>query len=134
VAEIPKSVAERRAHFRGSSRQDRAVEVRVRRHGAPERAWQPALTRDSGVGGASIATPLDVQVGSLVELELVIPGGDGAIVLSAQVRWVSGGAGPRREVGMGLSFGALEVDVLLALSDYFALLTAGAPAPARVPR
>lgn len=131
VAEIPKWARERRGHFRGKARDRRAVAVRVRRAGAPDRAWQPALTRDIGVGGAFVSTPLTVTVGTTVELELVIPGGDGPVVLPAQVRWVAGGVGRggQRDVGMGLAFGRLEVDVLLTLSDYFAILTpAGAPA------
>ena len=115
---------ERRAHFRGRPRAGRRVTVRFRPEGAPVTDAIAAHTHDIGVGGAYIATERPAAVGCRLELEIDVPGQSTAIALSAEVRWVTNAdrllAG--REPGMGVKFAALEVDALLALSDYFASL------------
>jgi hypothetical protein len=109
--------------------------------------WLTAFTRDIGVGGAFIETDQPVPAGTMLEVELDVPGPGPALTLAAEVRWVlepseakDAPSGPAsaldaamapapatpRAPGMGVKFGALEVDALLALSDYFATL-AGTP-------
>lgn len=110
---------ERRRHFRGRPRAGRRVELRYRVSGA---AAVTATTRDIGVGGAFIATEQPEPVGTALDLEIDVPGATGAIAITGEVRWVTmpGGDGEPREPGMGVKFGALDVDALLALSDFFA--------------
>ncbi len=115
---------ERRAHFRGRPRASRRVTVRFRPEGAPVADAIAAHTHDIGVGGAYIATERPAAVGSRLEIEIDVPSPSRAISLSAEVRWVTNAdrllAG--REPGMGVKFAALDVDALLALSDFFASL------------
>lgn len=84
-----------------------------------------AYTNDVGVGGAYIATERPAAVGSRLAVEIEVPGPGGPITLDAEVRWVANAdrllAG--REPGMGVKFSALDVDALLALSDFFASLS-----------
>ena len=98
--------------------------VRFRLEGAPVAETIAAHTHDIGVGGAYIATERPAAVGSRLDLEIDVPGPTSAISLSAEVRWVTNAdrllAG--REPGMGVKFSALDVDALLALSDFFASL------------
>ena len=98
--------------------------VRFRPQSAPPNDSVVAHTHDVGVGGAYIATDRPAAVGSLLDLEIEVPGPGGPIALSAEVRWVANAdrmlAG--REPGMGVKFAALDVDALLALSDFFASL------------
>lgn len=115
---------ERRAHFRGRPRPERRVAVKFRPAGAPHSDSVVAHTHDIGVGGAYIATDRPAAVGSRLEVEIEVPGPASPIALSAEVRWVANAdrmiAG--REAGMGVKFAALDVDALLALSDFFASL------------
>jgi uncharacterized protein (TIGR02266 family) len=100
------------------------VNVRFRPEGAPDSDAVVAHTHDIGVGGAYIATDRPSAVGCRLELEIEVPGPGSPIALSAEVRWVANAdrmlAG--REPGMGVKFATLEVDALLALSDFFASL------------
>ena len=89
-----------------------------------------ASTHDIGVGGAFIETETPLPVGTALDLEIDLgPGGasdgDGdTVALTGEVRWVAepGRAPGAHPSGMGVKFGPLDVDVLLALSDYFAEL------------
>lgn len=98
--------------------------VRFRPEGAPPTDAIVAHTHDIGVGGAYIATERPAAVGSRLDVEIEVPGPASPIALSAEVRWVANAdrllAG--REPGMGVKFAALDVDALLALSDFFASL------------
>ena len=85
-------------------------------------AWVTAHTRDIGVGGAFVECGAPPAAGTRLELEIEVPGADQAIALAAEVRWVLEPGTAERPAGMGVKFGALEVDALLALSDYFATL------------
>jgi len=111
------------------------VSVRFRPAGAPAVSAVTAFTHDIGVGGAFIETDRPAEVGTALTLELDVPGPAGVIEIAAEVRWVAkaaqagsgadagAGAGPgSRGPGMGVKFGPLEVEALLALSDYFATL------------
>ncbi|MEJ7599362.1 MAG: PilZ domain-containing protein [Kofleriaceae bacterium] len=106
---------ERRRHFRGKSRPGRVMPVRFR--AAAHTAWLTAETRDIGVGGAFIITPLAQPIGSSLAVELQLPNNDQVFLLSSVVRWAAGD-------GMGVQFVGVDVDVLLELNDYFAALTA----------
>jgi hypothetical protein len=105
---------ERRHHFRGKARPGRVLAVRFR--AAAHTAWITAETRNIGVGGAFIATPLVQAVGTQLSVELTLPTTDQTFVLPAAVRWASG-------EGMGVQFIGVDVDVLLELNDFFATLT-----------
>lgn len=98
--------------------------VKFRPEGAPPSDATGAHTHDIGVGGAYIATDRPAAVGSRLEVEIEVPDPGSPIALSAEVRWVANAdrliAG--REAGMGVKFAALDVDALLALSDFFASL------------
>lgn len=115
---------ERRAHFRGRPRSGRRVAVKFRPEGAPPSDAIVAHTHDIGVGGAYVATDRPAAVGTRLEVEIEVSGPTSPIALAAEVRWVANAdrliAG--REPGMGVKFAALDVDALLALSDFFASL------------
>jgi hypothetical protein len=105
---------ERRHHFRGKARPGRVLPVRFRTAG--QTAWLEAETRNVGIGGAFIVTPVIQPSGSQLAVELILPSSDQAFSLPAVVRW----AAPD---GMGVQFVGVDVDVLLELNDYFATLT-----------
>lgn len=109
---------ERRHHFRGKARPGRVLPIRFRADG--HTGWVPAETRNIGVGGAFIASPLVQPVGSQLQLELTLPTTDQVFALPSVVRWV-------QQDGMGVQFVGVDVDVLLELNDYFATLTGGPP-------
>ena len=120
---------ERRSHFRGRPRVGRRVSLRFRVAGDPSAASE-ATTHDIGVGGAFISTDRTQPVGARLELDIDVTGQAGPISLLAEVRWViEAGTPGAREPGMGVKFGALEVDALLALSDFFAQLAGGTGDP-----
>ncbi len=92
--------------------------------------WVSTLARDLGVGGAFVATYRSLPVGTEIEVELDLPGPSGTVPLRAEVRWLAepGRLPPGCDAGMGLAFAPLDVDALLALSDYLAGLAGEAPA------
>jgi uncharacterized protein (TIGR02266 family) len=98
--------------------------VKFRPEGAPASDAVVAHTHDIGVGGAYIATDRPAAVGSRLDLEIEVGGASSSLALTAEVRWVANAdrllAG--REPGMGVKFGALDVEALVALSDFFASL------------
>lgn len=107
---------ERRRYFRGKARPGRVLPVRFR--AGPHTAWVSAETRNIGVGGAFVVTPLVQPVGETLAIELVLPTSEQTFTLPAVVRWVDA-------QGMGVQFVGVDVDVLLELNDYFATLTGG---------
>ncbi|HEU0029098.1 MAG TPA: PilZ domain-containing protein [Kofleriaceae bacterium] len=88
----------------------------MRFRAASHTAWVTAETRNIGVGGAFIATPLVQPVGSQLTVELNLPTTDQTFALPSVVRWSAAD-------GMGVQFVGVDVDVLLELNDYFATLT-----------
>jgi hypothetical protein len=106
------------------------VRLRFRTLGGDEE-WVISLARDLGVGGAFAATYRSLPIGTELEVELDLPGPAGTVPLRAEVRWLAepGRLPPGCDAGMGLAFAPLEVDALLALTDYLAAL-AGEKAPA----
>jgi uncharacterized protein (TIGR02266 family) len=97
------------------------VELRFRCDGGAAESVA-ATTRDIGVGGAFIATEVPCMVGAALDVDIDVPGQTLPISLRAEVRWVAeAGAG---EAGMGVKFANLDVDALLALSDFFAQIAA----------
>lgn len=109
---------ERRAHFRGRARPGRQLPVRLRRG---DGAWHDATTRDVGVGGAFVVTPLPLAIGDELTIALHLPTTPRVFELAAVVRWVDARAGG----GVGVQFGAVDVDVLLELNELFGALTSG---------
>ena len=111
---------ERRAHFRGKARPGRRVDLEYRTGGdsAPVRAH----TRNIGVGGAFIVSTAPHPIGTKLIVAILVPTATHPIEVAAEVRWVypdkDGETG-----GMGVKFGELDVEQLLALSEYFASLT-----------
>jgi hypothetical protein len=114
---------ERRRHFRGRGAGRRRVDVRYRPSGADDR-WQTAETDDIGIGGAFVLCGAPLPVGTMLEVEVWIPTSDQTIAVHGEVRWSS----TAERAGMGLRFNPLDVESLLALSEYFASLTEPPPA------
>lgn len=85
---------------------------------AGDGAWQPADTRDIGVGGAFLVA-VTAAVGATLELAVPVPGRLEPLILTAAVRW----AAPE---GVGVQFLDVDIDVLLELN---ALLADHAGAP-----
>lgn len=113
---------EKRSHFRGKARPGRRVDVRYRPEAGPDAAPTAAVTANIGVGGAYVLTSDPLPVGTHLVLELVVPTRKEVIEVKAEVRWNTTRGGDER-AGMGVKFLDLDVDSLLALSEYFASLT-----------
>jgi hypothetical protein len=79
--------------------------------------WVNAVARDIGAGGAFIVTSVPEEMDTEIVIELVLPTSDQIFTLSAVARWAS-------PEGMGVQFIGEPADVLLELTDYFAMLTA----------
>ena len=107
---------ERRQYFRGKARPGRVLPVRFRTTLHPD--WISAETRNIGVGGAYIAVPATLEVGTTLTVELTLTTTEQTFTLPAIVRWAKPGD------GMGIQFVGVDVDILLELNDYFASLTA----------
>jgi PilZ domain len=122
VRNLPELRSERRAHFRGRARDGQRLPLRLRALGDPE--WVSTQTRDFGVGGAFVATYRLLPVGTALEVEVDLPAPSGTVALRAEVRWVAepGQLPAGCDAGMGLAFGALEADALLAVSEYLAAI------------
>src|ERR1041385_1433618 len=100
---------ERRRHFRGKARPGRIMPIRFKPAGVE--TWTLAETRNIGVGGAFIATPDVLAVGTTMTVELTLPTSDQTFALPAVVRWATSKDGG----GMGVQFVGVDVDVLLEL-------------------
>lgn len=74
--------------------------------------WQPADTRDIGVGGAFLLA-VSVAVGVALELAVPVPGRLEPLMLTAVVRWVA-------PEGVGVQFLDVDIDVLLELNGLLA--------------
>ncbi len=109
---------ERRHHFRGKARPGRVLPIRYRV--ASDAVWVDAETRNIGVGGAFIAAETSQPIGTTVDVELVLPTNEQKFTLPAVVRWV---ATSGDDIGMGVQFVNVDVDILLELNDYFSTLT-----------
>jgi uncharacterized protein (TIGR02266 family) len=130
---VPESKRERRGHFRGKARPGRRVEVRFRvidPHGlrpghGPLSDEQRAYTKNIGVGGAFIITPDPPPPGTLLHVALQVPASPRPLEVRGEVRWIVDDSheDDPREHGMGVKFGGLDVDQLMALNEYFASLT-----------
>jgi uncharacterized protein (TIGR02266 family) len=117
---------ERRLHFRGKARAGRRVELTYERLGAAaDTPSTPSstVTANIGVGGAFILTDDPAPVGSRLTIELRIPTTQETLHLRAEVRWARQPKPGRAGAGMGVKFLGLDVESLLALSEYFASLT-----------
>ena len=114
----PKTAHERRTHFRGKARPGRVLPIRFRGVGEP--TWTDSVTVNIGVGGAFIATAARA-IGDRLELEIELPTTERKFLVGAAVRWI---ATTGAEIGMGVQFVDVDVDILLELNDYFSLLTA----------
>ncbi len=113
---------ERRDHFRGRPR-DRRVEIGFRSTADPGRSFRAAETGDIGLGGAFILCDDPPAIGTAIDVEIRVPSSTETIAVHAEVRWISTEEGAR---GMGIKFEALDVESLLALSEYFATLPGAA--------
>ncbi|HTM23415.1 MAG TPA: TIGR02266 family protein [Kofleriaceae bacterium] len=113
---------ERRRHFRGKSRAGRRVDLRFRR-AETGGDFVDAVTRNIGLGGAYILTDMPEPVGTRLEIEIRIPGGEPGIPVSAEVRWNTAPEDDEDSAGMGVRFAEIDVEATLRLSEYFATLT-----------
>ena len=79
------------------------------------------VTRDLSLGGAFIATELDLPAGSSVELRLHLPGSEGPLRCLGEVRWSRGpGENSGASAGIGLRFVLLEADARRVLGAFLA--------------
>lgn len=112
--------ADRRRFSRDNARPGRQLPVQVRIGDGP---WHATTTRNVGIGGAFLLTDGVLaeapQPGTELDVQLVLPGRTHR--LGATVRWRGAG-------GIGVQFLAVDIDVLLDLSEYFDA-TDGAPRP-----
>ena len=108
---------ERRGHFRGKPRPGRRVDVSFT---AADGGEHRAHTRNIGVGGAFVVTPIPAPPGTPLTLLVHVPGAQAPITVRCEVRWVE-------DEGMGLRFEPLEVEAALQLNEYFASLTGSEP-------
>lgn len=113
---------ERREHFRGSARPGRRIEIRYRDKGSTD-DHKTAITRNIGAGGAFIVTDERPSPGTPLELSIDMPDQEGPLLVNGEVRWVTEGVDGTRG-GIGVKFIRLDVSSLLALSEYFASLSA----------
>ena len=104
---------ERRRHFRGKARAGRRIRVRYRARGSE--SWNPAETRNIGVGGAFILGAA-LAVKSEIETEIDVAGRETPLHLNGEVRWADA-------AGVGVQFVDVDIDVLLELNTYLATLT-----------
>lgn len=108
---------EGRQHVRARARPGRIVLIRYRVTTAPSPGdWIVAETRDIGVGGAFIAEPRPLAVGTTIDVEVALPGSERTLKVPATVRWTS--TDPER-TGMGVQFLQVDFDVLIELSELF---------------
>ncbi|MCU1278436.1 MAG: type pilus assembly PilZ [bacterium] len=123
---VGESKRERRGHFRGKARPGRRVEVRYRviLNGQLSDE-QRAYTKNIGVGGAFIITPDPSPPGATLQIALQVPASSRPIEVRGDVRWILDGkhGEPEAEHGMGVKFGGLDVEQLMALNEYFGSLT-----------
>jgi len=113
---------EKRRHFRGKARPGRRVDVSYVPEEEKEGEPIAAVTANIGVGGAYILSPEPPPVGTTLLIQLDVPTRKETIEVRAEVRWNTTRGGDER-AGMGVKFLDLDVDSLLALSEYFASLT-----------
>jgi uncharacterized protein (TIGR02266 family) len=113
---------ERRLHFRGKAKAGRRVDLAYRllgESGTPGDRTE-AVTSNIGAGGAFILCAEPAAIGTKLVVELVVPTAEQTILADAEVRWV---VDDGDEAGMGVKFKQLDVESVLALSQYFASLT-----------
>lgn len=123
---MAESKRERRGHFRGKARPGRRVEVRYRIIDQGQLSdEQRAYTKNIGVGGAFIMSPDPPAPGAILQIALQVPASSRPIEVRGEVRWIVDGKHdePDSEFGMGVKFGGLDVEQLMALNEYFGSLT-----------
>jgi uncharacterized protein (TIGR02266 family) len=108
-------------HFRGSSRPQAAVEVRIHRLWATSPEPLPAYTRDIGIGGAFVVTDECLERGERVRLVLAAPTAWQPLAIEAEVAWWREG-GDQGPAGVGMRFVAPDDDQAVALRDLVAAL------------
>lgn len=117
---------ERRSHFRGRSRPGRRVDLQYHRvDGANTAAGTreaSAVTANIGVGGAFLLTRTPESVGTNLAIAVRVPDRPQDLLLEAEVRWILDDPN-HTGAGMGIKFGPLEVDALVALQNYFSTLS-----------
>ncbi|MGE0549573.1 MAG: PilZ domain-containing protein [Kofleriaceae bacterium] len=86
-------------------------------------AWVTADTRNIGIGGAFIATPEPPPAGTQLTVEITLPTRDEPFKLGAVVRWVASASSTGGDLGMGVQFVGVDVDILLELNDFFGALS-----------
>ncbi len=113
---------EKRRHFRGKARPGRRVDVTYAVAADDDAEPIAAVTANIGVGGAYILTANPEPIGTELRIQLEVPTRKETIEVKAEVRWNTTRGGDDR-AGMGVKFLDLDVESLLALSEYFASLT-----------
>lgn len=110
-----------RRHFRNKPRPGQRVELRYQIvEGGVAGPPIAAYTANIGVGGAFIVTD-PRPPGTLLRVELELPGGGGALAVEAEVRWISDGEEePGR--GMGVRFQGMSAEQTRQLNTWFASL------------
>jgi len=117
-----------RDHFRAHGRVSVQIRALLRPTGAPELAVK---IRDLGFGGAGVelvdstprpasdatSTPLDLETGTSVVLEVVAPVLWDPLYLSGRVAWSGSKTSSDQPVRAGISFDQLGATTLLSLFD-----------------
>jgi uncharacterized protein (TIGR02266 family) len=105
-----------------SERRDRVrCEVRIDIDLESDCGACPAVTRDLSEGGAFVATELERPVGTLIELDLHLPGGEAPLRCVGEVRWRRAtGAGSDAPAGFGLRFVLLEPEARRTIQSFLA--------------
>jgi Tfp pilus assembly protein PilZ len=126
VGNLPELRLERRAHFRARTAVGAPVALRFRplsgEGDGADADWIASQARDVGVGGAFVATYRSLPVGTPIEVVVDLPGPEAEVAVRAEVRWLAepGRLPAGRDAGMGVAFGPLDAESLLAVSEYLA--------------
>jgi hypothetical protein len=110
---------ERRKHFRNKAKPQRALPVEWRL--VDDQHWHRGRTRDVGVGGGFVVIDehsVRAPVGAEIRLRVKLPSGAQVELPGAVRRVVSAADDLNGESGMGVQFGAVDIDALLELNEF----------------
>jgi uncharacterized protein (TIGR02266 family) len=107
-------------HFRSRARAEMHVVVRWRPASAAPGSEVDTTTRNLGVGGAFLPTPVPLPAGTEVAILLSSPTSWDPIEIPGVVRWVTE-PGTDQEPGMGVQFLQMSAEDVVRLNDLLSL-------------